>query len=249
MSCENCNIIIRNVIGTPSSYKIRWTKLNDLGEVVYVNNGPITAQDIRDANLEIFAGGPGHPDLGQFWDGNTISIRFENFSNEDCYLDVPYSCEPATTTTQPVSDCCDGMIFAIKTTGTQDDQIAIAGLSTRGFAAGSFQQTIGADEFTYTVDSPGFGKLCYPDVNRDDTNLRTVGISWSIVLRNRFAQFVEADGSTIQTIPAPIGNIQMMRPWADPSVNETTYVAPDGTCFRGALNELSVGLTIWDEVV
>ena len=251
MSCENCNIIIRNVIGTPSAYKIRWTKLNDSGETVYVNNGPITAEEIRETNLSIFAGGPGHETLGQFWEGNNISVRFENYYNDECYLDVLYSCEPATTTTTASTDCCDGMSYTIKTTGTQDDQLPLAGLSTRGFALGSFQQTINPDGLSFTVDSPGFGKICYPAINTLQSQIRTIGLEWTVILRNQFGQFVEADGTTIQQIPTGVGAIQMTRPWVSNSGdgNEAVYVAPNGTCFRGKLDETGNKLTIWDEIV
>lgn len=250
MSCENCNIIIRNVVGTPSAYKIRWAKLNSVGDIVYINNGPITAEEIRADNLSIFAGGPGHETLGQFWDGNNIVVRFENFYNEECYLDVTYSCEPAVETTTPASDCCDGMEYTLKTTGTQEDQFSLAGLSTRGFAAGSFQQTIQPDGFSWVVDQPGFGKICYPSVNQNNAAARTVGIAWSVVLRNQFGQFVEADGTTVQQIPNSVGRVQMIRPWTSNSGegNEAVYVTPNGTCFRGKLDEGSPGLTIWDEI-
>lgn len=250
MSCENCNIIIRNVIGTPSAYKIRWTKLNDSGETVYVNNGPITADEIRETNLSIFAGGPGHETLGQFWEGNNISVRFENYYNEECYLDVLYSCEPATTTTTPSTDCCDGMLYAIKTTGTMDDQTPLAGFSTRGFAAGTFQQTLDPDTFGYTVDQPGTGKICYGEVNKDPLAVRVNDLAWSIFLRNEFGQFVEADGTTLMQVPNSIGRIFMNRPWASNTSpnNEAVYVSPNGTCFRGELNENNTGLTIWEQV-
>lgn len=258
MSCENCNIRITNVIGTPSTYKIRWTKLNSNGDIVYVNNGPISAEDIRSTvnqdgsgGLEIFAGGPGHPELGQFWDGNNISIRFENFNNTECYLDVIYSCEPATTTQAQISDCCDGMVFTIETTGSDTEQLPLAGLTTRGFLAGSFQQTINPDGFTWVVDQPGFGKICYPEIVRDDGQIRTIGLEWVILLRNRFNQFVEADGLTVQSIPNAVGRVQMTRPWQSNTGvgNEAVYVCPNGTCFRGKLDEADQGLTIWDEIV
>jgi hypothetical protein len=237
MSCENCNIIIRNVVGTPASYKIRWTKLNSLNEVVYINNGPITADDIRGTNLEIFAGGPGHPDYGQYWDGNNISIRFENFFNPDCYLDVTYSCEPATTTTLPSVDCCDGLEYAIKTTGSGADQPPLAGLSTTGFASGTYQYTQ-TGTFTYTVDIQGTGKICYGAINQSATP-RGSGLGWSCILINSSGQEVEADGTTlVQGFAGPVGRITMIRPWSDNvNGNYITYVSPSGICFRGQLDE------------
>lgn len=240
MSCENCNIIIRNVIGTPASYKIRWSKLNDTNDIVYINNGPITADDIRETPLEIFAGGPGHETLGQFWDGNSISVRFENFFNSDCYLDVSYSCEPAVTTTTVSTDCCDGLEYAIKTTGTGADQPPLAGLSTTGFAAGTYQYTQ-TGVFEYTVDVQGTGKLCYGAIDQSPGALRSTPLFWSVLFMNRFNQLVKPTGDE-QIIGFPSaadgGSVNMLRPWIDNNNgNYVTYVSPSGICFRGQLDE------------
>jgi|DEB0MinimDraft_3_1074331.scaffolds.fasta_scaffold11415_2 hypothetical protein len=250
MSCENCNILIRNIVGTPTAYKIRWTKLPTDGvppvEPVYINNGPITAEEIRSqvnpdgsGGYEIFAGGPDHATLGQFWDGNTVSIRFENYYNTDCYLDVQYSCEPATTTTAPVTDCCAGFEYAIKTTGTSAEQTPLAGLSTTGFAEGSFLQTLDPDGFGYTVNFPGTGKLCFGAVRTDDGSLRQVGETFQVYLENLTGQLVQANGEDLLQLPfPPVGSVMMMRPWQDnTNGSEVVYVAPNGLCFRGRLDE------------
>ena len=112
----------------------------------------------------------------------------------------------------------------------------MAGLSTKDFAVGTFQQTQ-TGLYDYVVDQPGNGKLCFPEVNRD-APARDVSLSWMVFLQNQFGQYVEADGVTIQEIAAPCGYVDMIRPWADnANDNEVVYVSPQGVCFKGKLDE------------
>jgi len=253
MSCENCTINIRNVIGTPSAYKIRWTVEDTDGNPVYIHNGPLTQSDITglvdpstgEGGLQIEAGGPGHPTLGQFWSGNTISIRFENFYNPECYLDKEFSCVPATTTTIPETDCCAGFDNIIETHGLYTDPESVSdppaayqqqqlwGMRTLGFADGQFAQRVGDDGKSWELLVQGGGKICFPAVDADDLNVLSTPNEWSIYLRNTANQVVDATGTPVNPI-APAGVINMTRSFV--SDNTIVYTAPNtNLCFRGQL--------------
>lgn len=245
MACENCTVVVTNIVGTPTEYRVKFAGGD---EAVIAER--ITAQDIRTTGLSITVGGPGHSSLGQYWSGNDITIRFENYYNSECFKLETWSCEPVVTTTTPSVDCCDGFPYTIATTGTFDPQDPLAGFQTFGFAVGTFRQTLDPDGEGWTVDSPGTGKICFDNVVGPD--LEGEAQEWSCWLRLSTGVFVEADGQTPQTgLPQVVGTVNMVRRFSNASENEITYVSPaintvtgNPICFRGNLDPGSSLVTL-----
>lgn len=155
MSCDNCAITINRIIGSPSSYKIRfanyptnWTEERannshdpdftdpDRGAVIAQN---VTDSDLRDRPLIVFVGSPNASQYADFWaDGNSITLRFENQENPNCFLEHTWYCSTTTTTTA-IEDCCTGLTNTIETHGYRTNDEAFAD----GFSADTITDNSG----------------------------------------------------------------------------------------------------------
>lgn len=275
MACSNCSVIISNIQGTPTNYKVRFiTGSQDVtvdGTQVNPIFENISKSDINNG-LEIYVGGPNDGTAyAQFWNGNDITIRFENYFNSECYRDFTVTCVPeVASTTTAAADCCLETQWKLATHGffvvghdrtanVPYDSSPLYGVTTTGFAPGippnAYIQTLNPSG--EAIDSESFGstysggRLCFDPIE-PDPDVTITPVSWNIRLRNG-TTFVDAygdsTGATQSTlvgyniIPAGgIGGIQMTRAFAVPTDNKVTYVDPNGNCYTGNLLS-SGGLT------
>ena len=144
MSCDNCAITINRIIGSPSSYKIRFANYPSNWSEERANNshdpdfidpqrGAVIAQNVTDSGLRtnplvVFVGSPSASQYADFWaDGNSITLRFENQENSNCFLEKTWYCSTTTTTTA-LDDCCAGLVNTIETHGyTTNDEAVLDG--------------------------------------------------------------------------------------------------------------------------
>lgn len=267
MSCSNCEVRISQIRGTPTNYKVHFINGGENVEIdgtvvnpIYEN---ISKADINNG-INIYVGGPEDTTgYAQFWDGNDITIRFENFFNADCYRDFTVSCTPETTTTVAATDCCLESQFKFATHGYyfvdhdasqgNYDSPQLFGVTTRGFAPGTdpnrYTQTLQADgegvlTENYGTDFAG-GRLCLDPIISDVSDVLVTPYSYNIICQ-KGTTFVDAYGDatyadqsnwlgyTTLTPGSPCGNIQLARDFAG-SDRRVVYVNPNGECYSGTL--------------
>ena len=268
MSCQNCTVNISFIRGTPTNYKVRFlTGGQDVsidGTQVNPIRDNISKEDINNG-LSIYVGGPNDgTDYAQFWDGTTLTIRFENFYNSDCYKDFVVECTPETTTTTVVADCCLETQWKFATHGfyfnnhnSEEgpyESAQLFGVTTLGFAPGigptAYIQTIlpsgeGISTESYGDGGVGGGRLCMDPIVENpltvlsDPAVYTVFLQDGVTLVDAYGDPTFADQANLQgkesLSPGPVGTIQMRRDFADQSNRKVVYVDPHGVCYTGTL--------------
>lgn len=268
MACQNCTVNISHIRGTPSNYKVRFldgtASLTLEGTQVQPIYDNISKDDINNG-ISVYVGGPNDgSEYAQFWDGNNLTIRFENFYNSDCYRDFVVTCVPETTTTTVVADCCletqwkfatHGFYFNNHDSSQGDYESAqLFGVTTLGFAPGipptGYSQTIepdgeGISTENYGTGGVGGGRLCMDPIEPNILTVLSDPAVYTIMLQDG-TNFVDAYGDSTFVDQAnllgkssmtagPVGTIQMRRDFADQANRKIVYVTPHGDCFTGVL--------------